>query len=72
MSPLGPALATTATIHESFSTGRESGCGVRASDRSLESPVEAFLKIRIRPAAKLVPTQFLLFYAVGRGAIAGS
>ena len=69
---LGPALATTATIHESFSTGRESGCGIRTSGSSVKSPVEAFLLTRIRPAAKLVPTQCLLFHAAGSGAIEGS
>ena len=65
---LDATLATTATIHKSFSTGRESGCGVRASGRSVESPVEASLKIRIRPAAKLVPTQSLLLHALAGGA----
>ena len=65
---LGAALATTATIQESFSTGMQQRCGIRASARSVESPVEAFLLTRFRPAAKLVPTQSLLLHALDGGA----
>ena len=36
--------------------------------RSVESPVEAFLLTRFRPAAKLVPTQSLLLHALDGGA----
>ena len=54
MSPLDATLATTATIYESFSTGMQQRCGIRASARSVESPVEAFLLTRFRPAPKLV------------------
>ena len=68
LSPLDATLATTATIYESFSTGMQQRCGIRASARSVESPVEAFLLTRFRPAAKLVPTQSLLLHALDGGA----
>ena len=68
MSPLDPALATTVTIYESFSTGMQQRCGIRASDRSVESPNEAAVLTRFRPAAKLVPTQSLLLHALDGGA----
>ena len=54
------------------STGMQQRCGIRTSGSGVESPFEAALQTRIRPAAKLVPTQSLLFHAVGGGAIAGS
>ena len=68
LSPLDTTLATTATIYESFSTGMQQRCGIRASGRSVESPVEAAVLTRFRPAAKLVPTQSLLLHALDGGA----
>ena len=48
--------------------GKERGYGFRALARSVESPVEAFLLTRFRPAPKLVLIQSEPFHAVNGGA----
>ena len=37
---LDATLATTATIQESFSTGMQQRCGIRASGRSVKIPIK--------------------------------
>ena len=68
LSPLDATLATTAIIQDSFSTGMQQRCGIRASGRSVELPIEPSWLIRFRLAAKLVPTQSLLLHALDGGA----